>query len=219
MKKGLKRQYKVFRAPGAITINGDEKEWKEVPKSKMRVEIDLGYELDNKADLSNYIKVLWDDQNLYFFARIVDEDINVSSSELFEKDGLEIYLDGDNSKTPHDFNSNIFPPVAYGDNTDFFRYIPGESNAISAWGIINTADFETQIVLTENGYNVEAKIPFAAFPNFNPVAGHLFGLEFQLNDNDNDQRQQLIKLFSGNEFSYLDPSVFGTAVLFHAIPN
>ena len=207
---------KVFRSAGSIEIDGQETEWSEVPKHKMRVEIDLGFELDNKFDLSSYFKMLWDDNHLYVFAKILDEEINTAADQLFEKDGFEIYIDGNNSKTEADYNTPSFPPAAYGNNTDFFRYIPGETQALAAWGIIDASTFESVIYFTEDGYNVETKIPFSSFPDFPADAGHLFGLEFQTNDNDNDQRQQLVKWWSDNDFSYLDPSMFGTAVLFKA---
>ncbi len=205
---------KVFKTRKAITIDGQEKDWKRAPKRKMRLEIDLGFELDNKSDLSSYFKMLWDDENLYVFASISDDEINTSASNIFEKDGFEIYLDGNNSKTPADYNVPSFPPAAYGNNTDFFRYIPGETQAQGAWGIINTSTFESAIILTEDGYSVETRIPFSAFPDFSAEAGTLFGVEFQVNDNDDNVRQQILKWWSDSDFSFLDPSLFGTAVLF-----
>lgn len=204
---------KVFKTPKAITIDGQENDWARAPKRKMRVEIDLGFEVDNKFDLSSYTKMLWDDDNLYVFASILDEEIITSAVNIFEKDGFEIYLDGNNSKTPADYNVPSFPPAAYGNNTDFFRYIPGETQAVGAWGIINTATFETAIILTEDGYNVETRIPFSAFPDFSAAVGTLFGVEFQVNDNDDNVRQHILKWQSDSDFSFLDPSLFDTAEL------
>lgn len=204
---------KVFKTPNSITIDGHEDDWERAPKHKMRVEIDLGFELDNNFDLSSYFKMLWDDENLYVFARILDEEINTSALEVFEKDGFEIYIDGNNSKTEADYNTPTFPPAAYGNNTDFFRYIPGETQPIGAWEIIDASTFESAIILTEDGYNVETKIPFSSFPDFLAEGGYQFGVEFQTNDNDNDERQQILKWWSDIDFSYLDPSLFGTAVL------
>lgn len=215
--KDKKKPLKVFRTSSNITIDGQESEWSEVPKHKMRVEIDLGFELDDKYDLSSYFKMLWDDENLYVFAKILDEEINTSGGQLFEKDGFEVYIDGNNSKTQADYNLQTFPPAAYGNNTDFFRFIPGENQALGAWGIIDASSFETEISLTNDGYNVETKIPFITFSDFPAVAGHQFGLELQVNDNDNDERQQLLKWWSDIDFSFLDPSLFGTAELFHAV--
>lgn len=212
-KSGRNAAIKVFKTKKAMQIDGQESDWARAPKHKMRTEIDLGFELDDEYDLASYFKMVWDEDNLYVFARIVDENINTDSEIDYEKDGFEVYIDGDNSKTVADYNAPTFPPAAYGDNVDFFKFIPGQDGAMSAWRIIDVSSFESEVVLTAEGYNVEVKIPFSAFPNFSAEDGHYFGVEFQVNDNDNGQRQQLLKWWSDSDFSYLDPSVFGTAVL------
>lgn len=208
---------KVFRSSDLVTIDGLENEWADVPKHKMRKEVNVGINIESKFDLSGYFKILWDDNNLYFFASIQDEEINVSGAQLFEKDGLEIYIDGDNSKNVAPGLPTTFPPPAYDSNDDFIRFIPYETNPLSAWGIIDPSNFEFDISYNSRGYNVEIKMPFADLPDFSADPGHLFGVEFQLNDNDNDERQNFLKWKSALDNSYFDPSIFGTAILFDSI--
>ena len=207
---------KVFPAMKPITIDGLENEWARAPKHKMRLEVDAGSPIENKDDLTSYFKMLWDEDNLYVFARIQDEDINVSGAELYEKDGLEIYIDGGNYKRvgANDFPPPNFTPAAYEDDVDFFRFIPGETSALSAYGIIDASSFEFAITETSNGYNVEVRMPFADLPDFPAEAGHAFGVEFQTNDNDNGERQNFLKWNSALDESYFNPGLFGTAVLF-----
>ena len=210
---------KVFRTPGVITIDGLEKDWKRAPKHKMRLEVnaETPSPIENNFDLSSYFKMLWDDENLYFFVRIQDQEINTPSvpiDRLYEKDGLEIYLDGNNSKNVAVGPPGAIPPDAYDSNDDFIRFIPGESNPLSAWGIINVSNFVFDVETTSDGYTVEIKMPFADLPDFDPQGGHVFGLEFQVNDNDNNQRQNFLKWASAIDESWFDPSLFGTAVLF-----
>lgn len=208
---------KVFLAPGAITIDGDEGEWHDVPKRHLKEVIDLGSTIDNKFDLSTYCRMLWDEENLYFFARITDQDINTNAEFIYDMDGLEIYIDGDNSKNAASGPPVSFPPPAYDDNDDFFRFIPGESSALSAWEIIDGSNFEFALVPTDSGYNVEVKMPFSSLPGMIAEAGHEFGLEFQVNDNDFGTRESILKWNSSSDNSYFDPSLFGTAILFDAI--
>jgi len=191
----------------------------DVPKHKLRLETELGIPIDNKFDLYGYFKILWDDNYLYVFANILDEEINVNGAELYERDGLEIYLDGDNSKNVATEPPTTFPPPAYDSNDDFIRFIHNESVPLSAWGIIDVSNFEYAIYNTDKGYNVEAKMPFADLPGFPAVTGHIFGIEFQINDNDNDQRQNFLKWYSDVDDSWFNPSMFGTAILFKSSPE
>lgn len=218
-----KKPTKVFRTPGAITVDADEAEWANVPKHKMRLEVasSPAVAISNKFDLSSYFKILWDDDYLYVFANILDDEINTNGTELFERDGFEIYLDGDNSKNLGVRPPDIFPPPAYDSSDDFFRFIPGEGSALSAYDIIDGSNFEFAIQTTSNGWNLEVKMPFADLIDFPApaVAGHVFGLEFQTNDNDGDVRNNFLKWHSALDESFFDPSLFGEAVLFNAIPE
>ncbi len=212
-----KNLLKVFRAANAITIDGMEGDWDDVPKRKLRQELDVGVPIESKWDHSGYFKILWDNENLYLFANILDQDINTEAPLIFDKDGLEFYFDGDNSKNVAPGEPTSFPPVAYDDNDDFFRFIPGFSSAISAWGIIDASNFEFEIKITSKGYNVEIKMPFADLPALSPVAGSQFGMEIQINDNDDGQRENAYKWYSSDGGSFYNPSLFGTAVLFDSI--
>lgn|GEM_PF-6819659 len=207
---------KVFKATKNIVVDGNDNEWSRAPKHKLRLEVDAGTgsPIQNKADLASEFSMLWDDENLYIFATIEDEEINLNGGELFEKDGFEVYIDGDNSKNvaPAPFPL-AFPPLAYDTNDDFFRFIPGERVALSAWSIIDATNFRFIYAPTKKGYNIEIKIPFVDLPDFNGVDGHIFGVEFQNNDNDQDQRQNFLKWNSGLDDSYFNPSLFGTAIL------
>ena len=207
---------KVFPAMKSVTIDGLENEWARAPKHKMRLEVDAAVPspIENKDDLTSYFKMLWDEEYLYVFASIQDEEINVNGDQLFERDGFEIYIDGDNSKNVDPGPPAAFPPPAYDSNDDFFRFIPGEAGALSAWGIIDASNFQFAFNITEKGYDLEVKIPFADLPDFPAEAGHVFGVEFQTNDNDNYERQNFLKWNSELDDSYFNPSLFGTAVLF-----
>jgi len=183
------------------------------------LELDLGSPIESKFDLSSYFKILWDDDYLYVFVSVLDEEINLTGVELWERDGVEFYLDGDNSKNeaPGEPTSWSPAPEAYDANDDFFRFLPYETNALGAYDNIDTANFEFEIMITDKGYDVEIKMPFNDLPELSADAGSEFGFEFQVNDNDNDQRQNSLKWNSSLVRSYYDPSIFATAILVNSI--
>jgi hypothetical protein len=218
-KNGSEKPVKVHRTKKEIVIDGKNDDWTRNGRiHKLRLEVDAGTQnpIENKKDLSSDVRMLWDDENLYFFASIWDEEININGVQLFERDGLEIYIDGANNKNVGilDFPPPNFTPAGYEDNVDFFRFIPDEG-ASSDYGIIDVSKFDFVIIKTSRGYDVEVKMPFADLPGFpaGDKTGHEFGVEFQTNDNDNDVRQNFLKWNSALDDSYFNPSLFGTAVL------
>ncbi len=207
------RAYFVFKANQPIVIDGLEDDWGNVPRRKLQMELDLGSPIESKLDLSSYFKILWDDDYLYVFVSVTDEEINLNGAEVYEKDGVEFYFDGDNSKNVAPGPPTSFPPPAYDSNDDFFRFLPYGTGALGAYGIISTANFESEIMITDKGYDVEIKMPFSDLPELSAEVGSKFGFEFQVNDNDNDQRQNSLKWSSSLDNSFFDPSTFATAIL------
>lgn len=207
------RVYPVFKANHPIILDGLENEWANTPKRKLLKELDLGSPIESELDLSSYFKILWDDDYLYVFVSVTDEEINLNGAEDYEKDGVEFYFDGDNSKNVAPGLPTSFPPPAYDSNDDFFRFFPYDTNVSGVWGIIDAANFDFEILITDKGYNVEIKMPFSDLPELSADVGSKFGFEFQVNDNDNDQRQNFLKWSSSLDNSYFDPSTFATAIL------
>lgn len=207
------RVYPVFKANNPIILDGLENEWANTPKRELRKEFDLGSPIESELDLSSYFKILWDDDYLYVFVSVTDEEINLNGVEVYEKDGVEFYFDGDNSKNVAPGPPTSFPPPAYDSNDDFFRFLPYGTGALGAYGIISTTNFESEIMITDKGYDVEIKMPFSDLPELSAEVGSKFGFEFQVNDNDYDQRQNFLKWYSSLGDSYFDPSSFATAIL------
>lgn len=211
------KAFKVFRVNSSMILDGLENDWDNVPKRKLRMELDLGSPIESKIDLSSYFKILWDDDYLHVFVSVQDQEINLTGTELYERDGVEFYFDGDNSKNVAPGLPTSFPPQAYDTNDDFFRFLPFETSAFAAYEIINTISFEFKIMITNKGYDVEIKMPFSDLPELSSDAGSEFGFEFQVNDNDNNQRQNFLKWNSSLDNSYFDPSTFATAILVNSV--
>ena len=209
--------YKL-RSNKKVKIDGKANEWKGVPKISLQKEC-LIWEgpqpINDEFDLSTYVQMMWDDENLYVFAEILDDTVQVDTGSILTN-GFEIYIDGNNSKIDGSgFDFMVWPPPYYTveNNTDFFFFSPFREGGITPWQIIDVSTFDSKVVLTKLGYNVEVKIPFSSWPDFPGQDGHFFGVEFQVNDHEGGVRQHALKWASEIDHSYFDPGIFGTAVL------
>ncbi len=210
--------YKVFRSANAIVVDGIEDDWDDVPKRKLReyYDLDVG-PVDSKFDLSSHFKMVWDDDNLYIFIHILDDAISVNASEDFNKDSFELFIDGDNSKNPPpDDNIPHTYPGSYDANDEQWRFIWQQPVQRMPW-FYDTSTLNYAYYQTSNGWNVEIMIPFDTLVDFPGTAGHVFGIEFHVNDNDGDGRQNFLKWWSQSDFTYLYPSLFGSAYLVDSI--
>lgn len=218
---------KVFRAEGTVSVDGDESEWANVPKRIMRKYFLTNnpytqkFPIVNKFDLSAYFKLLWDDDNFYVLLHIVDDEINVNAdpNEPYLMDSFELFIDPDNSKnTPPD--EGIYPiwPGTYDSNDDHIRFVWNEV-PVSVHGHTEIAAIEYAYLQTDYGWNLEIKIPFVAFTDFNAEPGKIFGIDFHINDNDNDNRENMLKWWSENDYTWGYPSLFGSAYLIDQIAD
>jgi uncharacterized protein YxjI len=167
--------------------------------------------------------VLWDDDNLYAFFRVNDENPtgHEASANNWERDGVEVYLDGDNSKVPG-------PSVTVPDHHLTFRYEHIGDEANSDWDV---EDFTVRPIDTSglvwklrddpnlNGYWLEFKIPLDAI-DVPAIPGQLIGLEFQQNDNDGNSRESISKWWLMNgDSSWQYASTWGTGILSDRVAN
>ena len=63
------------------------------------------------GNTSAQAKVMWDEDYLYILANVTDDQIDASSENAWTRDGIEIFLDEDNSGE-----------ATYAENTDAFQY-------------------------------------------------------------------------------------------------
>ena len=158
--------------------------------------------VSDSTDLSATWQAQWDSTNLYFFVAVKDDDLRNDSKDWYNDDGVEIYLDADNSK-----NST------YGD--DEYQITIGWNNGDS---VIDTkgnlgAGSAASVVDTDGGYYVEVAIPWSAL-KATPTAGLFFGLDVHVIDDDEGGRVSgKLAWFTEIDESFRNPSLFGTAYL------
>lgn len=189
----------IREVPAAPKIDGKiDKLWESVkPQTLNRVAIG---QRKSDSDISAAFRTLWDESNLYILIEVTDDVKSDQGSAPYEKDGIELYLDCDNSKS------------WFYDNDDYhFRY--------------NWHDSEVQVVRdeakikvvcaqidTDAGYNAEIALPWEAI-SCTPEAGHYIGFDVHINDNDGNRRTCKITWNSRRDNAHQTPSVFGTLKL------
>ncbi|MEA2575276.1 MAG: eukaryotic-like serine/threonine-protein kinase [Chloroflexia bacterium] len=217
----------VPRALQPLTIDGDLADWAgaeqwAVPASdityineKVR---DLRWE--GPQDLSATFNFAWDDSNFYVGA-VVTDDVHVQtgntrSYSLYNGDDIEIWFDLD---LAGDFNTGT------GNGDDFqLGLSPGDfaSHGPEAvfWNPDRKPDRNKMVTVRaqrrpdNNGYVIEAAVPWLAFGNFQPRPGMGIGFVASAGDNDdpNQPRQELMTS-TGNRLQYKQPPTFGMLYL------
>jgi hypothetical protein len=132
--------------------------------------------------------MMWDDDNLYLLVEITDDEIDVSSPNGWENDGIQIYFDGDNSKDVLDECPSDFPGAYDEDDyqlTAVFVQNSTQAGRIPGQVDLCALDFEYQQQHKE--VTIEAALPFDALLvplQVTSTIGYCFGFELQVNDRD-----------------------------------
>ncbi len=154
--------------------------------------------ISDSADLSAGARICWDENNLYVWITLNDDQlIRDSGTTIHNDDGIELYLDLDNSKNNH-YDENDFKYRFAWDNSTVYERI---RNAVE--------NVQFKMNATDNGYQVEIAIPWATLGQ-QPRIGSLVGFELQVNDDDDGgERDAKIAWWGTEDNAYSDPSKFG----------
>lgn len=185
------------KAAAAPEIDGHvDAAWAEAERLPITRTVDgLPAEAD---DLAAAFRVLWDDENLYLLVEVADEVCINTDPREHHNDGVEVYVDVDNSKS-----------MAYADDTYQLRAIWRRPGVIVNQGTpgdgIRIAQSDTA-----DGYVMEWALPWAALGG---TPGGFVGLDVHVNDNDRDRRESKLAWAAEKDDAYLSPTVFGTIQL------
>lgn len=150
-------------------------------------------------------RAMYDNTNLYILVQVNDAaKINDSGGSWWEDDVVEIFIDGDNSKTATYDGANDFQlGFRYNDNT---LHVGGNS-------VTRTMGITFSQYATATGYNVEAAIPWNTIGT-TAALGKPIGLDVQLDNDDNGgTRDAQLATFATTTTAFQDPRVFGTVYL------
>lgn len=157
-------------------------------------------EKPSAENLSGAFKILRDQTNLYLLVQVTDDLKMHTAEESYENDGIEIYIDYDNSKSDR-YDSDDF----------MFRYVWSESEVLSVIGNPGPGVKGAQKDL-DKGYIMEIAIPWKAIGG-TPKEGQYIGIDVHVNDNDDVRRDCKITWKAKRDTSHQTPSVFGTMKL------
>jgi uncharacterized protein YciU (UPF0263 family) len=190
--------------PEAPEIDGEADDvWGDIPTVSMAVFVDEGSldlnDLDGPMDIRTNFKVAYDADAIYILGMVEDDEINTSSPNDYENDGFEIYFDCANLKND----------TYVADNDYQWRWVYGVNP--SPAGPAGATD-EFAWMETDNGYQLELMIPTGELAALDFEEGNEFGFEVQVNERDGETRENMTKWWNNSNDSWLNPSLFGTAV-------
>lgn len=112
-------------------------------------------------------RTLWDDENLYIYAKVIDNLLSDAGAQPHEQDSVEIFVDQNNQKTSTFESDDGQYRINFNNITSDNGHAKSNENYTSATKRI------------EGGYTVEAAI---ALDRIQPEIGTIIGFDFQVND-------------------------------------
>ncbi len=192
-----------------ITVDGDLKDWgKAVPAyvTKFTSHIEKG-EVKDDSDFSMVFYTLYDDENFYFAALVIDDDVITKNTgaDIWQDDCIEIWLDdAHDSTTPvmfaeDDYQIGFSPQSDGRKSTESYVWRnPDPEPVMKSMKVASS--------LTGKGYIIEASIPIKVLNELDPKSQKVIGFNISVCDVDKDGAWTHI-VWSGKLHS--DPRQFG----------
>ncbi|MFC1716013.1 sugar-binding protein [Candidatus Poribacteria bacterium] len=193
----------LIKVDGKLT----EIQWQFAPWHSMShdmVNVANPFPADDDEDASMEFACFANSENLYFGAKVLDDEVVMDSATWWQDDAIEVYIDGGNEKAAaYDENDIQLGMVADGEGTDGVNNPPAVQIAD-----LEGAGFEFVVVETANGWDLEAKIPLEPF-GISVANGVKIGFNIHYNDDDDgaDTRESKLNWSENddNDNSYTNP--------------
>jgi PQQ-dependent dehydrogenase (s-GDH family) len=144
--------------------------------------------------------VLWDSLYLYVAVKVIDANKFNDSSNPWDDDAVEIYIDAENNGG-----------TSYGAND---RQIMKEWNSSAIWEKNNkTTGITHGWSNITGGYAIEMRIPWSNMGITNPGAGFTIGFDVAGDDDDNGSTRESQLMWAGDANNWQYPQNFGDLVL------
>ena len=204
--KNFKVYYSGSKAP---VIDGDFKEWDALDGIHVRRMVYGG--MFNPQNTDGLFKVWADDSFLYIFADIIDDqpqENKFPAPQGWRDDSIEFFFGTDTGY--HTF---------YKATDHRVRIVPQSKSNKTAYDVsVNdvsmSGSIKAAVVYSENGYKVEAAVPFSLLSIKKLKPKQKVRGDFQINDaDDGKERARLIHWNSGKDNTYLDASSWGDGVV------
>ncbi|HEX6428122.1 MAG TPA: sugar-binding protein [Niastella sp.] len=184
-----------YPAGGTITIDGvvNEAAW----KLNNSITKNIIGTLNNTATFG----ALWDNNNLYIAAKVLDNNLNNDSPDSWNNDGIEVFIDANNNKgATYDGNDNQF--IKGWNSSTLFSKV-SVNGVQHAWAAIS------------GGYTVEISIPWSQL-GITPATGTQIGFDIANDDDDSGGDRDAQGVWKGTVNNYQSTAAFGTLVLDNA---
>lgn len=144
-------------------------------------------------------KLLWDEHFLYVLVEVTDDQLDTTSTNPWEQDSVELFLDQTNSKAPNyqaaagigQYRVNIHNDQSFGSGDVYDR-------------------FESAVTVSDASYTVEMAVPFT---DITPEVEKVIGIDLQINDGEDGARTGVATWNDTTGQAFQDPSVFGEVTL------
>lgn len=179
---------------GTLTIDGNPNE------SSWEFTNNITKTIIGSPNNTSKFAVQWDEQYLYVAVTVVDAAKRNDSSNPWEDDAVELFIDADNNGG-----------TSYGNND---RQFMKEWNSSSLYEKNNrTSNVSHGWVNTSNGYAVEFRVPWSSIGISNPSAGFTIGFDVAVDDDDNGGNRESQHMWAGDNDNWQYPRNFGDLVL------
>jgi len=158
--------------------------------------------VDGDDDLGGTWRAQWDDDAFYVLVDVTDDASSTDSSEHWQDDSLELFVDADNSKGS-----------SYDGTNDFQFTVPRGDGEIGGRLPQDTSTVEWAQTETDAGYRMEFAFPWSVLA-VSPSVDHAMGFDAQVNDDDDDSERDAKMAWYGEEdIAWDNPSAFATVQL------
>lgn len=195
-----------------VTLDGKitEQFWQFAPWHEIShdmVCVDNPFPSDSDEDASMEFACVANSEFMYFGAKVKDDEIFADAAVWWQNDAIEVYIDGGNEKAAaYDANDIQLGMVVDGEQTDGVNTAPAVQIAD-----LEDAGFEFMTFETQDGWELEAKIPLEPF-GIQVVNGKTIGFNIHYNDDDDggDTREHKLNWSENdnNDNSYTNPQKF-----------
>lgn len=191
-------KYHASYVPGGLTVDGYLKDW---PGDIKAIVLDSSFkeagEIENDQDLKAEIRFAWNEEALYFSAKVTDQDVfaRKTAKNIWQDDLLELYVDpqGDGlfwqDKNDYQFG---FRPHVEDEGVETWSWFQGGEDP-SQHGTVAARGFVYQ-----TGYVIEGSIRWSYF-GVSPSAGHELMVSPAIHDIDRDRSEGKVHWFFRNE--------------------
>jgi len=138
---------------------------------------------------------LWDNNNLYVGVKVLDGNLYNDSTNIWEDEGVEIYIDSNhNHGTTYDSSDRQY--IKGYNDTSLFEVSNKTTGVQHGWSAI------------AGGYSIELAIPWSNL-GLTPSAGIVIGFDIGCNDDDNSGARDTQLVWKGTVDNFRNTSAFG----------